>query len=144
MKKRVVLLWCIVVFLPLLVSCGGGSGGKSSGATGTSNDTGYNTPPAYNQPDSSSGNTSIPTHDVTLTWAAPATNADGTPLTDLAGYRVYFGPGSGNYIYKNDVGNVTICTIGGLTQGTWCFAVTAYDTSGNESDYSNEVCVVIN
>ncbi len=139
MKKVVVLLWCIVVFfLPLLVSCGGGSGG-------TSNNTGYDNTPAYNQPDSSNpGNTSISTHDVTLTWASPTTNADGTPLTDLAGYRVYFGPGSGNYIYKNNVGNVNICTIGGLTSGTWCFVVTAYDTSGNESDYSNEVCIVIN
>ncbi len=142
MKRVVLSLWCIVVFfLPLLVSCGGGG---SSSSTGTSSDTNYGGSPTYSLPGNSNpGNTSIITHDVTLTWEPPITNADGTPLTDLAGYRVYFGPGSGNYIYKNNVGDVTICTIGGLTRGTWCFVVTAYDTAGNESDYSNEACIVI-
>lgn len=28
----------------------------------------------------------------TLSWTAPTTNADATPLTDLAGYRVYVAP----------------------------------------------------
>ena len=28
---------------------------------------------------------------VTLAWTEPTTNADGTRLTDLAGYRVYLG-----------------------------------------------------
>ncbi len=132
MIKRIHFLWCIFILsLPLLVvGCGGGSGSSSNLSSNN---------PAQSIP----GNTSIYTQDVTLTWEPPTTNADGTPLNDLAGYRVYFGPGSGNYIYKNDVGNVTLCTIGGLTQGTWCFAVTAYDTSGNESDYSNETCVTI-
>ena len=29
--------------------------------------------------------------EVTLSWDPPTTNADGTPLTDLAGYKVYYG-----------------------------------------------------
>jgi hypothetical protein len=38
----------------------------------------------------------IPTHDAisgqaTLSWDPPTTNVDGTPLTDLAGYKVYYG-----------------------------------------------------
>ncbi len=77
--------------------------------------------------------------EATLTWDPPTTNADGTPLTDLAGYKVYYGTESGNYSQSIDVGNVTTYTVSGLTNGqTYYFAVTAYDTSGNESDYSNE------
>lgn len=79
----------------------------------------------------------------TLTWDAPTTNADGTPLTDLAGYKVYYGISSGNYTVSIDVGNVTTYKIDDLSPGTYYFAVTAYDTSGNESDYSNEVSKVI-
>ncbi len=137
MKKALRPLFCILVFLPLLLSCGSGGGGSGSNDLTFSSPSGDSN--SFDNP--ANNNTSIQTQDVTLSWDAPTTNADGTPLTDLAGYRVYFGQGSGKYRYKNDVGNVRVCTIGGLTSGTWCFVVTAYDTSGNESDYSNEVCV---
>ena len=81
----------------------------------------------------------------TLTWNAPTTNIDGSPLTDLAGYKVYHSQASGVYTDTDskDVGNVTSIniqnTIGNL-KGNWCFVVTAYDIALNESDYSNEVC----
>ena len=59
---------------------------------------------------------------------------------DLAGYRVYYGTASGTYGAPIDVKKVTTYTLTGLTLGqTYFLAVTAYDTSGNESDYSNEV-----
>lgn len=74
-----------------------------------------------------------------LTWDAPTTNVDGTPLTDLAGYKVYFGTASGVYGPAVDVKNVTVHTVTGLSEGIKYFVVTAYDTSGNESAYSNEV-----
>jgi len=74
----------------------------------------------------------------TLSWDPPTTNADGTPLTDLEGYKVYYGTLSGNYSQNIDAGNVTTYTAN-LSDGTYYFAVTAYDTSRNESDYSNEV-----
>src|SRR4030067_1427045 len=32
-----------------------------------------------------------------LTWDAPTTNTDGSPLTDLAGYKIYYGDSSGQY-----------------------------------------------
>ena len=77
---------------------------------------------------------------VTLAWDTPTTNADGTPLTDLAGYKVYHGTSSGNYSQYIDVGNVLNYMVSNLKNGVvYYFAVTAYDTSGNESDYSNEV-----
>ena len=76
---------------------------------------------------------------VTLNWTPPTTNTDGTPLTDLAGYKLYYGTSSGNYGSPIDVNNVTTYTISNLTVGSYYFVVTAYDLSGNESDYSNEV-----
>jgi hypothetical protein len=77
---------------------------------------------------------------VTLSWDAPTTNTDGTPLTDIAGYKVYYGTEYGNYTQNIDVGNVTTYKVANLTEGlTYYFAVTAYDTSANESTYSNDV-----
>ncbi len=84
-----------------------------------------------------------------LEWDAPTTNEDGTPLTDLAGYKLYYGPSSGNYTGSIDVEDTTSVEIATIidviyetlpVSDTVCFAVTAYDTLGNESDYSNEVC----
>jgi hypothetical protein len=59
---------------------------------------------------------------------------------DLAGYKVYYGVQSGNYDSIIDVGNVTQYTVTNLEPETrYYFAVTAYDTSSNESDFSEEV-----
>jgi hypothetical protein len=107
-----------------LQACGGGGGNGSSNAT--------------------IGNSAI------LAWYAPTTKADGTPLADLAGYKVYYGNSSHNYTQTvkiplavatcTAITNGTQCTfsITGLSSGMWYFAVTAYDTFGNESVYSNE------
>jgi hypothetical protein len=55
---------------------------------------------------------------------------------DLAGYRVYYETASGMYGTPIDVGNVTTCTLNGLTQGVIHYiAVTAYDAARNESGY---------
>jgi hypothetical protein len=78
-----------------------------------------------------------------LTWDAPTKNVDETDLIDLAGYKVYYGTLSGNYSSSIDVGNVMTYEIDSLSPGTYYFAVTAYDTSGNESDYSNEMSKII-
>ncbi len=74
-----------------------------------------------------------------LSWTAPTTYTDGTPLTSLAGYKVYMGTSSGNYTQNIDVGNTTSYTLGSLSDGTtYYFAVTAYDASGDVSGYSNQ------
>ena len=53
---------------------------------------------------------------------------------------MHYGNYSGNYQYTVNVGNSTSCTISGLEIGkTYYYAVTAYDTQNNESDFSNEV-----
>ena len=80
----------------------------------------------------------------TLGWTAPTTNTDGTPLTDLAGFKIYYGTTSGTYTSNVDTGNVTGYVINGLTVGlTYYFAVTAYDSAGNNSGYSNQVSKII-
>jgi hypothetical protein len=64
---------------------------------------------------------------------------------DLAGYRVYYGESSGNYDHMTDVGNLSSCNLSGLEPDTrYYVALTAYDISGNESDFSNEVSGVSN
>jgi hypothetical protein len=78
--------------------------------------------------------------EIKLAWDPPTTNGDGTPLTDLAGYKVYYGTTSGTYGSPINVGNVTTYTLAGLTPGqSYFIVVTAYDSSDNESGYSNEV-----
>ena len=72
---------------------------------------------------------------VTLQW-------DPNTEPDLAGYMVYYNTGSSGPPYDStvDVGNVTTYPLHGLTDGvTYFFVVSAYDTEGLESDYSNEV-----
>jgi PKD repeat protein len=80
---------------------------------------------------------------VQLSWSAPTTNADGTPLTDLAGYKVYYGSASQTYGTPIDVGSTTTSTLTGLIGGQrYYFAVKAYDTSKNDSAFSSEVSLV--
>jgi hypothetical protein len=83
------------------------------------------------------------TGSATLAWNAPTTNTDGTPLTDLAGHKIYFGTSSGSYTTIMDVGNVTTYTINNLSSGTYYFTVTSYDSSGIESSYAGEVSKTI-
>jgi hypothetical protein len=83
------------------------------------------------------------TGQATLSWNAPTTNEDGTPLTDLAGYKVYYGTATGNYTKNIDVGNVNTFSITGLQTGTYYFVATAYNTAKLESSYSNEVSKAI-
>lgn len=68
---------------------------------------------------------------------------DANTEPDLAGYKVYFGTASKTYGAPIDVGKVTTKTIEPLADGTYFFAVTAYDTSGNESLFSDEVSKTI-
>ena len=74
----------------------------------------------------------------TLTWTAPTTNTDGSPLTDLSGYNLYYGTSSGNYTNTIHVGNATTYTLN-LSVGSYYFVATAYNSLGVESADSNEI-----
>ena len=92
----------------------------------------------------------------TLTWVAPTRNVDGTALTDLADYKIYYGESSHKYTKNITLpitstlcrreGDADVCsyTIRGLAAGVYYFAVTARDIAGHESGYSNEVSKEIN
>ena len=73
--------------------------------------------------------------DVTLTWIAPTTNADGTVLTDLSGFRIYL-----NDKAILDIAKDALTSIVTVAPGVNCFKATAFDTSSNESAFSNIVC----
>ena len=72
---------------------------------------------------------------VTLEW-------DANSEPNLSGYNVYYGKASRDYDVSLDVGNWTSVTIADLDDNeTYYFAVTAYNTDGDESGYSSEACV---
>jgi hypothetical protein len=74
---------------------------------------------------------------VTLAW-------DPNTEPDLAGYKVYVGESSRVYQPGVSVGNITTSTITGLVEGRlYYFAVTAYNSTGNESGFSNEVSTIV-
>ena len=77
---------------------------------------------------------------VSVWWTMPTENLDGTPLTDLAGAKVYYGTSSSNYTQVVDAGLTNAFTVTWLVFGTmYYFNGTAYSTAGLESDFCNEV-----
>ena len=81
--------------------------------------------------------------EISVQWDMPTTNTDGTPLTDLAGARIYYGTASSNYTATVDAGMVESLSVTGLTAGaTYYFNGTAYNTAGLESDFCTEVAKV--
>jgi len=91
---------------------------------------------------------------LTATWMAPLANTDGSPLTDLAGYRVYYSifdapcPGStfAEVVSPSSTpgANETISSqLTGLTAGAfYTVSVTAVNTQGNESACSDTASAV--
>jgi hypothetical protein len=78
---------------------------------------------------------------VTLNWQAPTENSDGSPLTDLSGYKIYYGASAGNYSSNIPVPNpgLTTYVVENLLPGRYYFAVTSYNSQGVESTMSPEV-----
>jgi hypothetical protein len=73
-----------------------------------------------------------------LSWTPPTHNSDGSRLTNLAGYRIYYGTSAGALNRSVQVSNPSVTTyvIDNLAPATWYFAVRAYNTSGVESTLS--------
>ena len=69
----------------------------------------------------------------------PLFNTNGTPLTDVTGYRVHYGTSPTNLTRSVLVSGVGITSrvISGLAPGTYYFAVTTLNSTGTESDRSN-------
>lgn len=73
-----------------------------------------------------------------------AVSWDANPESDLSGYKIYYGKQSNDYSHEIVVGNVTSYRVAGLESAQrYYFAVTAFDFSGNESGFSEEVSIEI-
>ena len=77
---------------------------------------------------------------ITLSWTAPTENEDGTALTDLAAYKLYYGTSSGSYPNQIRVDNpgITTFVIENLVPTTYYIVATAINDAGVESRFSNE------
>ncbi len=78
---------------------------------------------------------------VTVHWTIPTTNTDGTPCTDLAGFRLFWGanPSALTNSVTIQSASATSYTVTSLAPGTWYFVVTAFTTGGTMSAPSNVV-----
>ena len=117
---------CLIL---LLTACGGGGGGDNNPAV---------EPGSIDNGGGSGGSSSDRT--ATLSWVPPTENTDGSPLTDLAGYKIYYGTTAGNYPNVITIDNPGIATyiIDNLPPGyTYYFVITSFDSFGQESEYSD-------
>jgi hypothetical protein len=75
------------------------------------------------------------TGSATLSWQPPTENADGSPLTNLAGYVIRYGNQSDALKLEVRINNpgITSSVIEGLTPATWYFTVSAFTSLGVES-----------
>lgn len=147
-----------------LAGCGGNDGTSAAGAAATTNtsigSTTTSTPVADTASVSSGGNGSTPTAStstpppppkaastasITLGWVPPAQNSDGSPITDLAGYKIRYGKTSSDYTQTIALANagLTRYVVDNLTSGTYYFAITAYNSLGIESAMSGEISTIV-
>lgn len=83
---------------------------------------------------------------VSLDWQPPTQNEDGTALTDLAGYKLYYGKNSGTYQNEVVIDNpgTTSYVVDNLLPDTYYFAATAFNNAGVESSFSAEAVRTVN
>ena len=118
--RKCMTIFTFLMIIAGLIGCGGSGEGEQALLPGL---------PDFQQPGES----------ILLAWEAPENEGEST----ASGYRLYYGQISGDYSKVINVGNFTSCSVDALSAGTWYFVVTAYDSGGNESDYSNEVSYTV-
>ncbi len=81
----------------------------------------------------------IPPGTATLKWTAPTQNTDGTPLTNLAGYRIHYGASPEALISVVQLANpgASSYALSNLAPGTYYFAIRSYTSVGSQSALSN-------
>jgi len=75
----------------------------------------------------------------TLSWQPPTQNTNGTALTNLVGFKVYWGTTQGSYPNSVTLNNpgLTTYVVENLTPNTYYFVTTAINSTGGESSFSN-------
>jgi len=71
----------------------------------------------------------------TLSWQPPTQREDGSPLVNLAGFRIRYGTQTGHYTNVVEIPNagITSAVIENLPPATYYFVAAAYDAAGVES-----------
>jgi serine protease len=74
-----------------------------------------------------------------VSWVPPTTNTDGSALTNLAGFRVYYSTSNTSFTQSSTVNDMAARTtsISSLAPATWYFKVRALNSSQVESADSN-------
>ena len=121
---------------PITITASNGSSTASIGPFGIEVNAVEEAPPPSPPP---SPPPPVTTGSATLSWTPPAANEDGSLLTNLAGYHVHYGTSSAALTQTIDVPDATAASyvVQGLSAGTYYFAVSAYNTLGLESPFSN-------
>jgi hypothetical protein len=87
------------------------------------------------------------TGNMDLSWTAPVTRSDGTPLSlsDINGYRIYYGASAGNYTESVEIadGSALSATVTDIPAGIYHVVMSTYDVDGRESSYSSSVIKTI-
>jgi hypothetical protein len=83
---------------------------------------------------------------VVLNWLPPTENDDGSSLTNLGSYRIYYGTSPEELNSTIDINNpgLTSYVVGNLSPDTYYFAATAISSDGVESDLSAIVVYLVN
>ena len=83
--------------------------------------------------------TQVAVGSATITWTAPTQNTDGSALTDLDAYMIYYGVSEGTYPNQVRIDNpgLTSYVIENLPPDTYFFVATSINTNGVESTFSN-------
>ena len=89
--------------------------------------------------------TSIGSGAVSLSWTPPTTNGDGSVLTDLAAYKIYYGTENFSFDKELQIDNPGIASfvVENLCPNTYYFSATAINSQGLESDFSNVATKVV-
>ncbi len=89
--------------------------------------------------------TDVSAGSATLTWTPPTRNADGSTLSNLAGYRIVYGTSPTSLNRTMEVRNPGISTyvVENLSPATYYFAVRAFTSTGTESANSNVASKVV-
>ena len=85
-------------------------------------------------------NVSSSTGNAVLTWTKPTLNTDGSTLTDLTGYKIYYGTSTGAMTSSVSVSgaDTLTTTIPSLTSGTtYYFAIASISAASGEGNQSN-------
>ncbi|HMN46601.1 MAG TPA: putative Ig domain-containing protein [Povalibacter sp.] len=90
--------------------------------------------------------TAVSNGSATLSWTPPTRNTDGSSLTNLSGYRIYYGTSSSAMNQTVQVNNPSLSSyvVENLSPATYYFAVKALTSGGAESALSNTASKKVN